>query len=216
MFVKSLYLVGMIGIVDYFSYKSYNDYVEMKIRQDPQYIKTMEYPTLPHWKLAIKEDIRNRKYRLIKYTPNELIDELPNEYIKLLSLNDYSGDSLSGEKFNKLSSHIPLYKITRENEIHRDMKYEDGLNIDTNQKLFGIDRSSRNVDFAFVVPSYGIYFSDVPKKWSCIYACDKNVCYVRKVTVPDDARVIIERNEVRADKVILGKRILYNDFIKNE
>lgn len=207
MLVKSLYGIGMAGIVGYLSYKSYNDYVKMKIQQDPQYIKTMKYPTLQYWKLAIEADTHNRNYRLIKDIPDELIDEIPDEYIKSLSLNDYSYNSLSGVKFNKLFSHIPLYKITEENEIHNRMKYEDGLNIDINQKLFGMDSQ---------LFAYGIYFSDDPKTWSRMYDCDINVCYVREVTVPDNARVIIEKDKVRADKVILGERMLYDDFIKNE
>jgi hypothetical protein len=168
---------------------------------NPEYVKIMYFPTLDMWKLAIKTD-----------TKNKLMDDIPPEYKNELKLNDYESKRFVGKDFNKYFSHIPLYKITNQNEIHHNMKYEDGLNIDINQQKFDNQNCNCINWFCDDHTDYGINFSDNPTMWGDLYECDKNVCYIRKIIIPEDARVIIGKNKVRSDKVILDKRIPYKDF----
>ena len=86
------------------------------------------------------------------------------------------------------------YKITNKNEEHYGLQYHDGLNIDPvpfnpsgNCEPGGIYYANKDI-LAFL--SYG--------------------CWLRKVTIPDDAQVYENPGtpkKYKADKVILGERI---------
>lgn len=201
MLFKGLYVLGFTGIIGVLSNKRYNEYVEMQLDKDPKYIKTIYFPTLELWKKAIRKDKKN-----------ELIDDIPPEYKNLLTLNDFGNKYFLGKDSNKHFTHIPLYKITNQNEKHYNMKYETGENIDINKDKFGIVGKCFGYDFFCDDTLYGIYFSDNPTKWGKLYEPYDKAHFIRKVTIPDDAQVIIGYDEVRADKVILGERTPYKDF----
>lgn len=133
-----------------------------------------------------------------------------NKYVK--KLNDHKNEYFSGKDFNEKFSHIPLYKLTNKDETHYKMKYHDGLNIDVNQDKFDrIIPHTYDYDFFTDTTEYGIYFTDKPKYWNSL--CDShNFEFIRNVEIPDDAKVNIGYNCVRADKVILGERILFKKF----
>jgi hypothetical protein len=129
-------------------------------------------------------------------------------------LNDYMYKRFSGKDFNENFSHIPLYKLTNKDETHYEMKYYDGLNIDINQDKFDrIIPYYHYTNFFVDTTDYGIYFTDKPKLWASIID-GHEMDFIRNVTIPDDAKVVIGNNCVRADKVILGKRIPFKEFIE--
>lgn len=53
----------------------------------------------------------------------------------------------------------------------------------------------------------GIYFTLVPKTWTHLYDCEFQNCFLRSVTIPDDAMVTFGENKVKADRVILGEQV---------
>lgn len=97
----------------------------------------------------------------------------------------------SGIEFNKLMKDTKFYKLTNFGELHNGFQFKDGLNIDT-------------VEFRPVgeCKAGGIYFTEENKinRWAGIHR------YYRMVTIPDDARVYVENNKFKADKLILGAR----------
>ncbi|MDD4083267.1 MAG: hypothetical protein PHD05_07805, partial [Sphaerochaetaceae bacterium] len=88
---------------------------------------------------------------------------------------------------------MDYYKILHKDEIHRDLHYTTGLNIDNIEfKPFGNCLSG------------GIYFSRED-----ILAFLDYGPWIRKVTLPEDARVYENPSypkKWKADKVILGKK----------
>lgn len=113
----------------------------------------------------------------------------------------------TGKQFNM----HPIYgkkiyfKLLNVNETHFGFKYKDGLNVDTTEFLpYGSCSGG------------GLYFSEFDKihKWAQIsYYGKDNLHFIRKVTIPDDAKVFVEENKFKADKFILDKRIvIWNDY----
>jgi len=88
---------------------------------------------------------------------------------------------------------MDYYKILNEKECHHNLQYKTGLNID-HQKF----NPSGNCT------SGGIYFSRED-----IFAFINYGPWIRKVTIPEDARIYENPGEIKkwkADKVILGER----------
>jgi hypothetical protein len=108
---------------------------------------------------------------------------------------------LKGSEFNKKYANKKFYKLTKSNEIHHGYKFCDGLNVDTLQ-IGLID------DFQIE----GLYFCEEKyvKNW-LTYTDD--LIYIRKVSIPDDAIVCIEKYELKTDKFILGSRQLISVFL---
>src|SRR5579872_5162141 len=98
---------------------------------------------------------------------------------------------LSGIEFNDLYKNTHLIKLTNETELHNNFQFKDGLNIDT-------------VDFNATKECSpgGIYFTEKNKgyMWLNVYY-DTPMKYMRKVTIPDDARVYIEEDKFKTDKL---------------
>ena len=111
---------------------------------------------------------------------------------------------MSGEQFNKLFSDTKFVKLTNDLENHNGFQFEDGLNIDTIK--FNPSGSCS---------AGGIYFTTYQKAYLW-FSYGRNVMkYIRNVTIPDDARVYIEENKFKVDKIFLGpKNIIGQDIIK--
>jgi hypothetical protein len=109
------------------------------------------------------------------------------------------GKEITGKKCNEIFKNIPLYKFTNTEEKHYDHQYVNGLNFDAN-----------NFDISRECSRGGLYFTSAKYIGTWI---DGNT-YVRNVSIPDDARVCIYQNKIKANKIILGPRnIIYDSDI---
>lgn len=105
---------------------------------------------------------------------------------------------LSGKEFKSIHGHKTFYRITNNLECHRGFQYKTGVNIDhlpfnpTGECSAG-----------------GLYFTEVDKlsMWITL-----NSTYIRRVEIMNDSRIYIEDNKFKADKFILGERILLKDL----
>src|SRR5579872_3982327 len=88
---------------------------------------------------------------------------------------------ISGHQFNRIFGEIEFVKLTNAIENHNNFQFQDGLNIDT------IEFNPTKTCIAG-----GIYF--VAKKYihRWLEYNNNTMCYMRKVTIPNDARVYIE------------------------
>ena len=107
---------------------------------------------------------------------------------------------LTGEKINRLYVGTNFYKLTNKTEKHHNFRYQDGLNIDTIP--FNPTRQCS---------AGGLYFTE-ESKLSLWF--DVANTYIRKVIIPNDAKVYIETNKFKADKIFLEPRGRLEDFGK--
>lgn len=114
------------------------------------------------------------------------------------------GKVLSGSKFNRMFKGIQFVKLTNATEIHNKYLFGDGLNI----------------DFVPFNPTGecepgGIYFiiaSEI-KKW--IYYNQETMIHIRKVVIPNNAKIYVEDGKFKADKIVLGpKELITTDMYK--
>ena len=110
---------------------------------------------------------------------------------------------LSGIEFNEKYKNINFYKLTNKYEIHNKFQFKDGINKDVIE--FNPSESCR---------SGGIYFTEESKIGMWTDYSDFEMKFIRKVTIPDDAKVWAENNKFKADIIILAPRILIEDFIE--
>lgn len=105
------------------------------------------------------------------------------------------GTEYTGATITRLLDGEPLIKFTNEEEKHNGFQFVTGENRDTVE--------FRPYNFC---TKGGLYFckkSDADR-WM-FYNC-RLMHYFRRVTLPDDARVYVEDNKMKADKFILGER----------
>ena len=121
--------------------------------------------------------------------------------------DQYIEKELTGRQFNKIYHDKFLVKLTNMEETHNGFKFDDGLNADTISFNTNITCSSG-----------GMYFIEECNmhKWIFYNSVVGFMYYVRKVTIPDDARVYVEIDKFKADKIMLGprERIDKNTYIK--
>lgn len=105
----------------------------------------------------------------------------------------------NGKRFNELYKDTLFVKLTNSNECHNGFQFRDGLNSDTVE-----------FDPTGECSPGGLYFCEQSKimKW---IDYDGQMFYIRHVIIPDDARVYIEENKFKADRIILGTRKLIFD-----
>lgn len=120
-----------------------------------------------------------------------------------IDITKYERMVLKGDEFNRLFNNIDFIKLTNSDEIHNDFQFKDGLNVD-------------------IIPFYphndcepgGIYFTN--KLYAGRWITYKSIItkYMRKVIIPDNAKVYIEdRHKFKADRLILGPRKLISKDI---
>src|SRR5579872_785972 len=117
-------------------------------------------------------------------------------------MKQYVGTEISGAHFNKVYDGLSFVKLTNEYERHNGFLFFDGLNIDT--KRFYPNGECQ---------AGGIYFIEKNEAHKWIYYGYESMKYIREVTVPNDARVYVEDDKFKADKLILGSRILIDKEI---
>lgn len=95
-------------------------------------------------------------------------------------------------------SHLELYKITNENEIHYQFQYQDGLNIDhLNFNPKGEDEPG------------GLYFCELKFLPKYLY----KGCYIRRVLLDPDEDVYYINNKFKAKRIFVEPRMLISEFI---
>jgi hypothetical protein len=92
-------------------------------------------------------------------------------------------------------------KLTNELEVHNGYEFKTGLNIDT----VPFDPQHR-------CDAGGLYFTLLNDLSHWLHYNDKTMFYVRSVTIPDDAQVLVEKDKCKADRLILGDRIPIDDL----
>src|SRR5579872_2215212 len=114
------------------------------------------------------------------------------------------GEVLDGKQFNEIFCDWSLVKLTNSTEVHNNFQFKDGLNNDT-ITFYPKGRCKEG----------GIYFIEKKNQHKWIHYSNKIgfMMYVRKVIIPDDAKVYIENDKYKADKIILGPRKLINDNV---
>src|SRR5579872_7034607 len=124
----------------------------------------------------------------------------------------YEGKELSGDIFNSLFQDVNFIKLTNESENHNGYQFTDGINIDTN--IFLPAGSCK---------CGGIYFIKEQDAhiWLNYDHTIGSMRYMRKVIIPYDARVYVENNKFKADKIFLCprekiKRNIWFDGIENK
>ena len=110
---------------------------------------------------------------------------------------------LSGTEFNEKYKNINFYKLTNKSEIHNKFQFKDGINIDTIS--FNPHSSCK---------AGGIYFTEESKIGMWTDYSNEKMTFIRKVTILDDAEVYIEDHKFKADTIILGAKILIEEFIE--
>jgi len=101
---------------------------------------------------------------------------------------------LTGDEFNKLYNGRQFIKLTNKKEIHGDLELSYGLNIDP-VPLDTINKCSS-----------GIYFCNIRDYPLFMTTRSGQMVHMRNVTVPPDAKVCIEGNKFKADRLILGDK----------
>lgn len=131
------------------------------------------------------------------YVPIDNDDtDIPN--IDIINIDIFNRRLLSGSIFKRIFCDILFIKLTNETETHNGFKFESGINVDIHE-FNSTDECSKG----------GIYFIDEQEAWRWLYY-NKEIGimrYIRRVFIPNDAKVYVEANKFKADKLILGDRI---------
>lgn len=131
------------------------------------------------------------------------------------------GRVLNGVEFNQEYQDVSFVKLTNSTETHCGLKYQDGYNVDR----LGFDHTE-------YCSQGGMYFVQEKDagKWIRYNVMDikddsglrqyvqREMMYVRKVTIPDNAQICIEEGKFKTDKFILSQReeigrIIYEDAL---
>src|SRR5579872_2898330 len=118
----------------------------------------------------------------------ELLNKSDRLSIRMKSYTNLLEKEITGYVFNNLFGDITFFKLTNINEKHNGFQFKDGLNIDTNEfNPIGCCRSG------------GIYFACENKIWKWVKYNDNvgPMYYVRRVMIPNDARVYIEKHKFK-------------------
>ena len=102
---------------------------------------------------------------------------------------------MTGKTFNQERKGEVFVKLTNQEEIHNGFQFQTGLNV---------DRIPFN-PMGYCQPG-GIYFCSIEKLYQWLYYNQQPMCYVRLVTIPDDALIWVQENKFKADRMILSER----------
>ena len=110
----------------------------------------------------------------------------------------YYCKEMTGKEFNKIFGGKKYLKFTNKDENHYGFQFRDGLNEDT--EVFFPHGECKGG---------GIYFTEKEHMYTWLTSWYHK--FVREVTIPDDARVYVEREKFKADKIILSKASAIDD-----
>lgn len=125
----------------------------------------------------------------------------------MMNIDIFIGTEMTGNEFNQRFDHLNFVKLTNEKENHYGFQFNDGLNVDHN-----------SFDPSGSCQKGGIYFTTYDNAYMWAY-CNDIMMYVRKVIIPNDARVYIEDKKCKVDKIFLCpkdyvEKKIYVDCIK--
>ena len=112
-----------------------------------------------------------------------------------------SNQLLDGKTFNDCYREKQLIKLTNKLENHNGYQFQTGLNIDSNE--FNPSGECQRG---------GIYFCLWEKLSMWLNYSRSPMFYARLVTIPDDAKVWIEKDKFKTDRLILGDRVKIGDL----
>ena len=112
-------------------------------------------------------------------------------YLQYMNFICMKGIDINKNKDNSES----FYKLTTIDENHHGVQYTDGLIKDP------------KIDFLDPLETKnGIYFCKYNQIVSWIEYQDKRMEYMRKVTIPEDAEIVMYTDKLKTNKLILGPR----------
>lgn len=130
-----------------------------------------------------------------------------NKHNSLYKYERYIEKEVTGKLFNQIFRNASLVKLTNLTENHNGLKFDDDLNID----ILSFNTNT-------TCSAGGIYFIEEHNmhKWIFYNIKVGFMYHVRKVTIPDDARVFIESDKFKTDKIIFGPKKLIdkNTYLK--
>lgn len=101
-------------------------------------------------------------------------------------------EPMTGERFNKVYSHLKIVKLTDNNNSKNDAQYKDGLNISNNAT------SRSNDENHWIQCCFN-------RDFRCWLKCDDiNMINIWDVIVPNDAKVTVSHNKIMVDRLILS------------
>lgn len=107
----------------------------------------------------------------------------------------------SGDEFNKLTKKLTFAKFLNKKENHNGMQYKTGFNKDI-RYFNGSGWSS----------SGGMYFFDIQKSY--MYSDYGEI--LRKVTIPNEAKVYVEKDKFKADMFLLSDRVYLDSLLDTD
>ena len=109
--------------------------------------------------------------------------------------------TFTGAEFNAKFPNIVFVKLTNQTENHFNLQFKDGLIVDHN-KFYPYEQCKPG----------GIYFCQYNQASHWIDYGQGTMQWVRRVLIPDDAKVYIEPDKFKANKIILlPKQPLWED-----
>ena len=116
-----------------------------------------------------------------------------------LSGDDLIGKELTGEQFNRIYKNIKLFKFLNNDLTHYRCTYGVGLNIDV-------------LDFNSTAEclSGGLYFCEESKCYMFALIYGQKLAHIE---IPDDARVYVEKDKFKADKIIIKEIVDFKDVL---
>lgn len=109
--------------------------------------------------------------------------------------------TINGKEFNIKYAGTEFYKLTNDSEYHNGVQFRTGINYDP----------------GFLSHEYlsdGIYFIELKKIFTWLYF-NKKMTKIRKVAIPDDAKVYVGRDNFKADKLILDDFVYLDEFLNS-
>jgi hypothetical protein len=111
--------------------------------------------------------------------------------------------SVPGAYFNEMYANCRVVKLTNESCIHNEFEFKEGLNVDIN--AFQYDQECGPDGLYFCTERDTEYWLDY-----------RDVAFVWDVEIPDDARVSVYDNKIKADRFILSNKRTVIDFLRKE
>ncbi len=132
-----------------------------------------------------------------------------SEIVIELASDTHIGKVYSGAEFNALlGEHVRgLYKITNRLEEHYEVTYQTGLmSILPHEQFNPTDKCCKG----------GLYCFHLAFLFETLHrSCPNGIHWIRKVTIPDDAQVYIEKGKYKCSKFIVSerKRFFVDDYV---
>lgn len=119
------------------------------------------------------------------------------------------GKLITGTQLNELCPDVEFVKTTFDGEIHNGLQYKEGFNTMLEGENFNPD--------PHCLPG-GLYFCAITDHLNWIKYRGKNATSIWDVTIPPQAQVVVMKNKIKADMIVLRNKRnvwLYDDIEKS-